>query len=54
MEAIARMARALSMTVTVEGVETRQQLDVLRDKRCDIAPGFLYSPRARPPRSRHS
>ncbi|UHC20058.1 EAL domain-containing protein (plasmid) [Methylobacterium currus] len=46
-EAIARMARALSMTVTVEGVETRQQLDVLRDKRCDIAQGFLYSP-ARP------
>lgn len=46
-EAIARMARALSMTVTVEGVETRQQLDVLRDKRCDVAQGFLYSP-ARP------
>lgn len=46
-EAIARMARALSMSVTVEGVETRQQLDVLRDKRCDIAQGFLYSP-ARP------
>ena len=35
------------MVVTVEGVETRQQLDVLRDKRCDIAQGFLYSP-ARP------
>jgi len=46
-EAIARMARALSMNVTVEGVETRQQLDVLREKRCDIAQGFLYSP-ARP------
>ena len=46
-EAIARMARALSMTVTVEGVETRQQLDVLRDKRCDVAQGLLYSP-ARP------
>ncbi len=46
-EAIARMARALSMNVTVEGVETHQQLDVLRDKRCDVAQGFLYSP-ARP------
>ncbi|WP_462121152.1 putative bifunctional diguanylate cyclase/phosphodiesterase [Methylorubrum thiocyanatum] len=46
-EAIARMARALSMNVTVEGVETRQQLDVLREKRCDDAQGFLYSP-ARP------
>ncbi|MFH6787323.1 MULTISPECIES: putative bifunctional diguanylate cyclase/phosphodiesterase [Methylobacterium] len=46
-EAIARMARALSMNVTVEGVETVQQLDVLRDKRCDVAQGFLYSP-ARP------
>ena len=43
-EAIARMARALSMNVTVEGVETRQQLEVLREKRCDIAQGFLYSP----------
>ncbi|GAB6842703.1 diguanylate cyclase (GGDEF)-like protein [Methylorubrum rhodinum] len=46
-EAIARMGRALSMNVTVEGVETRQQLDVLREKRCDVAQGFLYSP-ARP------
>lgn len=46
-EAIARMARALSMNVTVEGVETQAQLDVLRAKRCDIAQGFLYSP-ARP------
>lgn len=46
-EAIARMARALSMNVTVEGVETRQQLDVLRNKHCDVAQGFLYSP-ARP------
>lgn len=46
-EAITRMARALSMNVTVEGVETHQQLDVLREKHCDIAQGFLYSP-ARP------
>ncbi len=46
-EAIARMARALSMNVTVEGVETQAQLDVLRAKRCDVAQGFLYSP-ARP------
>jgi EAL domain-containing protein (putative c-di-GMP-specific phosphodiesterase class I) len=42
-EAIARMAQALHMDVTVEGVETRQQLDVLREKRCDIAQGFFYS-----------
>ncbi len=48
-EAIARMARALSMNVTVEGVETHQQLEVLRDRHCDIAQGFLYSP-ARPAR----
>jgi diguanylate cyclase (GGDEF)-like protein len=46
-EAIATMARALSMDVTVEGVETRQQEAVLRHKQCGTAQGFLYSP-ARP------
>ncbi|MCJ2036951.1 putative bifunctional diguanylate cyclase/phosphodiesterase [Methylobacterium sp. J-068] len=46
-EAIATMARALSMDVTVEGVETRQQEAVLRHKHCGTAQGFLYSP-ARP------
>ncbi len=46
-EAIVRMAGALSMNVTVEGVETTEQLNVLRAKRCHVAQGFLYSP-ARP------
>lgn len=46
-EAITTMARALAMEVTVEGVETPQQLTVLRLKCCDIAQGYLYSP-ARP------
>lgn len=46
-EAITTMARALSMDVTVEGVETLQQSQVLRLKQCGTAQGFLYSP-ARP------
>jgi diguanylate cyclase (GGDEF)-like protein/PAS domain S-box-containing protein len=46
-EAIAAMARALSMDLTVEGVETRQQSDVLKLKGCGTAQGYLYSP-ARP------
>lgn len=46
-EAITQMAQALSMDVTVEGVETLQQSYVLRLKRCGTAQGYLYSP-ARP------
>lgn len=46
-EAITTMARALSMEVTVEGVETPQQSHVLKLKQCGTAQGYLYSP-ARP------
>ncbi|MDR7039334.1 diguanylate cyclase (GGDEF)-like protein [Methylobacterium sp. BE186] len=46
-EAITALARALAMDVTVEGVETPEQAEILRGRRCDTAQGFLYSP-ARP------
>ncbi|MEE7485147.1 GGDEF domain-containing protein [Methylobacterium oryzae] len=47
-EAIMVIARDLRIDVTVEGVETEQQADLLRLRRCNSAQGFLYSP-ARPP-----
>lgn len=42
-EAITTMAHALSMDVTVEGVETRAQSHILGLKNCGTAQGFLYS-----------
>ena len=32
------------MTTTAEGVETRQQLDLVRDLGCTDVQGFYYSP----------
>jgi EAL domain-containing protein (putative c-di-GMP-specific phosphodiesterase class I) len=31
------------MQVIGEGVETQEQLDILREKGCDIAQGFFFS-----------
>ena len=42
------MARALGMTVVAEGVETGEQLEVLRRLGCDYAQGFLFA-RPEPP-----
>lgn len=33
----------LSLRVVAEGVENKQQLDFLREQKCDIAQGFLFS-----------
>lgn len=41
--AIIVMAHRLKLTVVAEGVETNEQLDLLRRLRCDIAQGFLIS-----------
>jgi diguanylate cyclase (GGDEF)-like protein len=37
------MARALGMTVVAEGVETEDQVEVLRRLGCDYAQGFLFA-----------
>ena len=41
--AIIRMAQALGMQTTAEGVETRAQLDFLREQGCDEAQGYWFS-----------
>lgn len=38
------MGRALGMTVVAEGVETSEQLDVLKRLGCDYVQGFLFAP----------
>jgi two-component system, chemotaxis family, CheB/CheR fusion protein len=40
--AIIDMSRALGMRVVAEGVETRDQLDVLTEEGCDMIQGFLF------------
>ncbi len=42
-KAIISMAHSLNLKVVAEGVETVQQLDILREFGCDEIQGFLYS-----------
>lgn len=43
-EAILAMTRILGIAVVAEGVETRQQFELLRGLGCDYAQGFYFSP----------
>jgi EAL domain-containing protein (putative c-di-GMP-specific phosphodiesterase class I) len=42
-DAIVKMAQALGLEVIAEGVETSEQVDVLRDLGCELVQGFLFS-----------
>ena len=42
--AIISMSHSMGMKVIAEGVETRGQLDILRELQCDEIQGFLFSP----------
>ena len=41
---IIAMGHELGMQVVGEGIESRGQLDFLRDHGCDLAQGYLFSP----------
>jgi len=43
-EAIIQLAHSLDIKVVAEGVETEEQLRLLRKQRCDFVQGFIYSP----------
>lgn len=42
-QAIMAMAKALGLSVVAEGVETENQLQILKDVDCDFIQGYLYS-----------
>ena len=39
---VVAMARALGLETIAEGVETENQVDILRNNRCSLAQGFLF------------
>ena len=44
MRAVAALAKSLGMATTAEGVETREQLEIVRTEGCTEMQGFLFSP----------
>lgn len=46
-EAIIRLGRQLEMEIVAEGIETQEQLSLLRTLGCTIGQGFLFSPALR-------
>ena len=42
-QAVIGLGRGLGMAVTAEGVETKEQLEILRSWRCDEAQGYYFS-----------
>ncbi|MFO1350549.1 MAG: EAL domain-containing protein [Gammaproteobacteria bacterium] len=43
LEAIIRITRVVGLKVVAEGVETKEQLRILRELQCDYAQGYLFS-----------
>jgi len=39
---VVNMAKEIGLTCVAEGVETREQVDILRKNGCEIAQGFYY------------
>jgi diguanylate cyclase (GGDEF)-like protein len=46
--AVVSMAHGLGLTVVAEGVDSAEQLPILREMQCDQIQGFLYSPAVAP------
>ena len=42
-EATVKVAQSLGMTTVAEGIETRSQLEVVREQRCDKVQGYYFS-----------
>ncbi|MBR4965580.1 MAG: EAL domain-containing protein, partial [Lachnospiraceae bacterium] len=42
LEKIIEMAKAMGISVVCEGVETAEQVDILRDIGCDLVQGYFY------------
>ena len=43
MELILEIARKLKVPVVAEGVETRQQLQLLKELGCDLVQGYVFA-----------
>lgn len=41
--AIITMAKSLGLTIIAEGVETQEQLTILKEKQCDVIQGYFFS-----------
>jgi EAL domain-containing protein (putative c-di-GMP-specific phosphodiesterase class I) len=46
-QSIVRLAHSMNLTVVAEGVETRQELDLVRVLGCDKVQGHVYGPALR-------
>lgn len=42
-KSVISLAESLNISLTAEGVETKEELDFLKDNRCNIAQGYLFS-----------